>query len=159
VTRARRVIRQDARVAGPNERRFTSRVAQVALTCFGCLFLFFALGGFVSGSWGVALAFLLAGTAFTFRALVSATVVVKLSTLDLQGFARTRHLRLDSLAFATVEIGTTGMNGHGREYLVLHRTDGSIVRFKELNAKPSRDRATVVQHAADAVNHAIPRHT
>jgi hypothetical protein len=72
----------------------------------------------------------LVGVAFAVRALRSATVV-------------------------EVAVGRTGMNGFGREYLVLHRRDGATATFKDLNAKPSVTHSTIVQEAARAINQAL----
>jgi hypothetical protein len=89
------------------------------------------------------------------RALRSATVIVTASDVELLGFVRTRRHHLDDLASVEVAVGRTGMNGFGREYLVLHRRDGATATFKDLNAKPSVTHSTIVQEAARAINQAL----
>ena len=46
------------------------------------------------------------------------------------------------------------MNGFGREYLILRRSDGTSTAFMELNSKPSGS-LTAVQRAAQAINGAL----
>jgi len=136
------------------EARFENGAARIAGACFGAVVAFIGLGGLASGEFGAA-AILAGGLFFSYRALRSATVVLSSSDVELRGFARTRRLRLKDLAAAEVAIGQTGMNGFGREYLVLHRHDGAKAAFKELNAKPSPTESTVVHKAARAINDAL----
>jgi hypothetical protein len=137
--------------------RFANNGARIAAACFGGLVVLLGLAGLTQGAW-TAVAFLIVGGAFLYRGLRSATVVLTDSEVELRGFARTRRLRVADLSVVDVAVGRTGMNGFGREYLILKQRDGTTSAFKELNAKPSSARLTVVQEAARALNAAIAGH-
>lgn len=66
---------------------------------------------------------------------------------------RTRRYSFSELRAVGVEVGRTGVNGFGREYLMFYLADGRDVAFKELNCRPpTTDEPTVVRRAAACVN-------
>jgi hypothetical protein len=99
------------------------------------------------------------GGGLAIRSFYSSDVLVDEGTVRTRSVAFTRTYPLKDITSASVEIGRTGMNGFGREYLVLHRVDGTDVAFKELNSAPSASSValTTVQQAARAINDRINR--
>jgi hypothetical protein len=141
---------------GNASRRFTNVAARNATLAFGSLVSFLGVCGVISGDAIAGAAFFAAGVALGGRGRRSSTVELTSTQVRLIGFAHTRQLPLADLARVEVAIGRTGWNGSGREYLVFELRDGSSTRFTELNAKPSRSAATLVQIAVQAINDAIP---
>lgn len=139
---------------GRGERRFTNGGARAAGAAFGGLLAVLGLAGLVTSDWS-GVVYVLVGGVFAFRALSSSALIVSSSSIQLRGFARTRRIQLDDVSGAEVAVGRTGMNGFGREYPLMHRRDGATCMFKELNAKPTPNRSTVVQEAAGAINDAV----
>lgn len=135
--------------------RFVNRAVTIACGGFSGVVVLTGLGGLSQGATIEGLVWVLVGFVFAYRGLRSATVLVTPTEVELRGFARTRHVTIGELSQVVVAIGRTGMNGFGREYLVLHRSDGTQLAFKELNAKPTKTADTVVQRAARAIGEAM----
>jgi hypothetical protein len=100
---------------------------------------------------------LAAGVWFAWRGYRSATVIVERGRVVTRSFLRSSSYRTADLVGADVEVGQTGFNGFGREYLVLELADGSRRAFKELNARPTHppEESTVVRRAAEAIGDEI----
>jgi hypothetical protein len=98
-----------------------------------------------------------AGLWFAWRGNRSTTVIVGDERVILRSLIKTRSYAVGDLLGARVEIGRTGPNGFGREYLVLECRDGSTVPFKELNARPSKTQPeeSVVQEAASTIRQRV----
>lgn len=94
---------------------------------------------------------------FTYRGVRTGKVVVSGDEVTTRSFLRTRRYRVDALAGVEVRVGQTGPNGFRRQYLVLRRTDGGQVAFKDLNCRPARpgEPQTVVERAAEAIQKAL----
>jgi hypothetical protein len=134
-------------------RRFDNRQAQVVgAVCFG-LFGLIGVAGLVSGRLE-GLIWLSVGVVLAVRGLRSSCVVVDGSGVVTRSIVRARRSGFSELRAVEVAVGRTGMNGFGREYLVLHRADGQDVAFKELNCRPPKDpgRDSVVRDAASCIN-------
>ena len=135
--------------------QFDNRQAQIAGMCFGALVVFLGWSGLSTGDWAGGALFSLIGATFWWRARSTSKVVVRADTVELRGFGRTRRVPLMAIVNVDVAVGRTGMNGFGREYLVIYRKDGTTTSFKELNSKPSREGPTIVQQAAQAINDSL----
>ena len=101
------------------------------------------------------LGYLAFGGFTVFRGLRSSSVSVDSDAVLTRSILRTRRFPVSKLAGVEVAVGRTGMNGFGREHLVLSRIDGPPFAFKELNAKPSATELTEVRRAAAAIDAAI----
>jgi hypothetical protein len=135
-------------------RWFSNRPAQFVLAAYGGLFALIGVAGLAQPAAGDRMrgaVFLAFGCWTTFRALRSSAVVMRATHVELRSIVRTRRIALGDIASVDVEVGRTGMNGFGREYLVIHLRDGSTLSFRELNSKPSTSSVTVVQDAARAI--------
>ncbi len=131
--------------------RFVNRPAQRVAGGFGGLVVFIGIGGLLSRDW-TGLAWIAVGLLFAYRGLTTSLVIVKPDEIDLRGFGRRHRVRVNALSSVEVAVGRTGMNGFGREHLVFHHLDGTATAFKDLNAKPSTTKRTVVQDAAAAID-------
>lgn len=136
--------------------RFDNRQAQVAgAVCFG-LFALIGLAMLMQASSMVSgLVFGILSGYLVVRAMGTSNVILHDDEVETRSIVRIRHYALADLERVDVAVGRTGMNGFGREYLVLHRRDGTTTDFKELNAKPSTGHETAVQRAARAINEAL----
>jgi hypothetical protein len=96
---------------------------------------------------------LICGLVFSYRGYLSATVLVSADTVVTRSFLRSRTYSVAELTAVDVVVGRTGMNGSGREFIVLEMTDGSRREFTELNSPPARatEQPTVVRQAAEAI--------
>jgi hypothetical protein len=138
-----------------HEARFRNRQAQVALATFSGLIAFIGLAGITQrGSRLSGVVFLVLGVASLIRALRSSDVIVDDEAVYARSILRTRRFPLADLDRVQVEVGRTGMNGFGREYLRLYLKEDRDFSFRELNSKPSLpdEHASVVQQAAAAIN-------
>lgn len=141
------------------EERFRNRVAQLVGVCFFALLAFIGFGGIVSdGGRAAGLVMLISSALLVRRCFRSSDVLVDDVTVTTRSFLSTRRHALRDLKGVAVVRGRTGLNGGGREYLVLHRSDGSTVPFRELNSRPSdqQDRPSVVEQAAAAIRRRLP---
>jgi hypothetical protein len=135
--------------------RFDNRVAQVVAALVGGLFVLIGLSGFVAAaSPGTSTAYLLFGSYTIVRGLRSSLVIVDGSGVTTRSMVRTRRYPWAKLRGVQVVVGRTGLAGHGREHLVLHRVDGHDVAFKELNCPTPKlpDGSSVVRRAATCIN-------
>jgi Bacterial PH domain len=136
-------------------RRFDNRTAQIAGIVFGSLIALIGLAGIAQPHaqdriGGVV--WILVGVGSAWRAAVTSNVVVRADRVDLRSMVRTRRIPLDQIARVEVAFGRTGMAHFGREYLVVHRRDGTATSFRDLSSKPSGDSQTIVQQAAREIN-------
>jgi hypothetical protein len=142
--------------------RFSVRAAQIPAAAFGTLIALLGLAGLTdtaepAGSRIFGALTMIFGIWFVYRGVRSAAVLVTAETVTTRSFLRTRRYQTAQLTDAEVGVGQTGPTGFGREFLLLHLADGSTVRFKELNNRPSKvsGRPTVVQQAVAAIRDAI----
>jgi hypothetical protein len=135
--------------------RFDNRVAQVALTLFSALIAVIGLAMLAEAAtrWSGA-CFLVFGVLFGIRALRSSNIVVDHSGVTTRSIVRTHRYAFSELQGVAVAVGRTGLNGFGRQYLILHRSDGGEVAFRELNSSPPEHPGTtsVVQRAAASIS-------
>jgi hypothetical protein len=96
------------------------------------------------------------GVVFAWRAAITSNVVLRADRVELRSIVRTRRIPLERIARVEVAVGRTGMSGFGREYLLLHRRDGTTASFRELSSKPSGHSQTIVQRAVLEINAALP---
>lgn len=139
-------------------RRFDNRAAQVVAACGGSLFVLIGLAGLAQPQTGdrvQGLVWIAFGVLSIWRGWTTSNVVVRPDEIELRSIFRTRRVPLSALESVTVAVGRTGMNGDGREYLVMHRRDGGETAFKDLNSKPSSATETVVQQAAREITDAL----
>lgn len=143
----------------PTVQRFENRVAQVALASFSALIALLGLAGLAEpSSRGSGAIFLLVGAFFVVRALGSSAVVVDDSSVSTRSILRTRRYGFTELRGVGVSTGRTGLTGFGREHLVLHRSDGQDVAFKELSCPPPKGEAiSIVGRAAACINERLSR--
>ena len=100
---------------------------------------------------------LVVGIALLMRVLQSSCVVVGTSNVKTKSIVRTRTFDFTELMSVEVVTGTTGLNGHGRQFLVFNSVSGQRARFTELNCAPSKDaQLSLVQRAAHCINERIP---
>lgn len=143
--------------------RFSVDSARFVVMAVGCIF---AAAGFdeLIGGWGVgalqvsvALFFLGFGIFAVIRGFLSATVIVAPRAITLRSAYRTRIIPTTEVSGTAVEVGNTGFNGWGRQYLVVTKTDGTVIRFKELNAKVPEVPGvqTVVERCVAAINEVV----
>lgn len=132
--------------------RFDNRVAQRVMAGYSALIIFIGFGGLSApGSRGQGVFFVAFGVFSLVRARRSARVEVDTAGVLTRSMFRTHRYLFQDLATVEVAVGRTGLNGFGREYLVLRRKDGEVVAFKELNCRPSPGEATVVGRAAACI--------
>ncbi len=145
----------------PVVRRFDNRVAQITGAAFGALIALLGLAGLAEpSSRGTGAIYLSFGLYTLVRGLRSACVVVRGSGVTTRSMLRTRRYAFSELRGVEVAVGRTGFNGFGREFLVLHLSDGRDVAFKELNCKPSKEpgEASVVTRASACIAERLSPH-
>jgi integrase len=81
---------------------------------------------------------MMVGALWFWRGAATSNVILRADSVELRGVVWTRRIPLRELASVTVATGRTGMNGFSREYLVLHRRNGTDSSFKELNSKRAK---------------------
>jgi hypothetical protein len=98
--------------------------------------------------------YVVAGAWFIYRGSKSASVSVGEEGVVTVSMLRTRRYGWSEIASAAVGRGTTGLNGHDREYVVIQRVNGSLVSFRELNAKAAEGGQEIneVRRAVSAIN-------
>jgi hypothetical protein len=135
---------------------FNNRTAQLALAGFSILIAVIGLAMLTDASARVSgIIFFVLGACFTVRAMRSSSVILRDDEVETRSILRTRRYALSELEGVDVAVGRTGLNGFGREHLVLHRQDGTRVVFKDMNAKPSTAHDTNVRRAAKAITDSL----
>jgi hypothetical protein len=118
-------------------RIFVNRPAQIVQSVLAGVFLVIGLAMLADpanrGSGAVATAF---GVYSMIRSQKASSLTLTPSTLRARTMARTRTFPISSLSEVTVVTGQTGLNGFGREHLLIRTRAGVEFRFKELNALP-----------------------
>ncbi len=119
--------------------KFYNRPAQTATTIFFGFMVILSLGMIVDASSRVVGLIFLAGSMAVFvRACISPRVDVGPDRIALASLFRTRRIELSEIESIDVAVGRTGMNGFGREFLVLQLHDGVAIRFTDMNAAPPK---------------------
>lgn len=144
-----------------SSRRFVNEAARLPTIVAGVAFALLGLAmsadsRSVAGAQRASgIGFMVLGLLFAYRGFVSAVVIVSRDRVVTRSFLRSRTYPMADLVGVRVEVGRTGLNGFNREYLVLELADGSLSRFRELNAPVPGDQAesTVVRRAAEAIAH------
>lgn len=136
---------------------FANATAELVMAAFGVLIALIGLA-MLPDAFGVV--FVVFGVVTAIRGGRGSRVVVSEAAVETRSIARTRRFPMSEVSGVEVAIGQTGMNGFGREHLVLRLADGSTFAFKELNAKPLRveqDGETVVRRAASRIGQELQR--
>ncbi len=144
--------------------RFDNRQAQVVGALCAALFALIGLSMVVAPAGSstrlYGACFTLLSVLLAVQALRSSCVVVDDSAVVTRSIVRTRRYLFVELRGVDVAVGRTGFNGFGREFLVLHLSDGRDVVFKELNCKPSKEpgEASVVTRASACIAERLSDH-
>lgn len=126
--------------------KYCNDIARFSLLGFGivtCLLgILTAISPEADSTW-FGILMVLVGGALGARALMASTVIVSEHSVVLRSFFRTRVIPLEDVASADLAQGATGFAGPRRIYLRLVMKDGSVLRFRELNASASSPRNDV----------------
>jgi hypothetical protein len=128
-------------------RRFDNRQAQIAGAVFGAVISVIGLGGIAEGRVEGSI-YLLSGLYTAVRSLHSSCVVVGGSGVSTRSIVRTRRYAFQTWAESRWRWAARGSPDSAREYLVVHRTDGQVTAFKELNCRPPEEQRRSVRGTA-----------
>ena len=137
--------------------RFSNPIARLTIAAGGIGFALIGLGGLQAndsntGARLFAVAMLVVGAWFVFRAARGPMVIVSSSQVTTRSFVRTRRFDLDTLQSVEVAVGSVTPISGRRDYLVFNAA-GAQYPLREMNSLHRKGRAdNVVHRAARCIN-------